>query len=372
MDLKSDLKGLLTLWLVPGLGPRKIGRLLERFVSSEKIFGASSEALTKVAGITPVLAQKILKAPLDPGVEQELLLLEKNQVSLMGISSTSYPERLKQIHTAPPVLYQKGTLDLGQGTPIAFVGSRKASFSGKSFCQRLIRQLADISSDIVIISGLALGIDTVAHQTALDCGLKTVGVLAGGLSSIYPAQNSVLSTEICKNGALITEFPFLSRPTAQNFPLRNRIISGLSRGVVVVEAGEKSGALITARDAIEQNRELFAAPGPADSVYYRGTNRLIQRGHAKLIMDAADIIEEIGLQSGPPALLADAVDHSEENLSIEEMSIIGLIEEGPKTVDEMSTALNIPMSKLKSHLTLMELKGKIVSLSGAQYAKKAP
>lgn len=365
--MDSSTKALLSLWLIPGLGPRKIDNLLKCFESAEKVFSQRAEQLESVNGISSSLAQSILNAPGDPRVEKEIEMAEQLGVQITGLSSDTYPDQLKQIHTAPPVLYSKGNHDLKSGIPVAFVGSRKASFSGKNFCRRLIQELAEFSTDFVIISGLALGIDTIAHQTALDCGLKTIAVLAGGLSNIYPPQNRNLSQAIQENGTLITEFPIASRPAAQNFPLRNRLISGLSKGIIVVEAGEKSGALITAGYAIEQNRELFAAPGPVDSVYYRGTNRLIQRSHAKLILDASDIIEEF---------CPDLQGHQEqqkrsapvENLSMEEMSIHHLLEQKAQTVDELSSALNIPIPKLKSLLTMMELKGQIIGLSGSQYA----
>ena len=369
MEISSDIKGLLALWLVPGLGPRKITNLLDYFGTPERIFSSGIGEISRVNGITPTLAEKISQAPADPRVEKELELLNHYNIQVTGISSDRYPERLKEIHTAPPVLYSLGLHDLDVGIPIAFVGSRKASFSGKNFCQRLIKQLAEISSDIVIVSGLALGIDTIAHQTALECGLKTIAVLAGGLSNIYPPQNRELSQAIKKNGALVTEFPVSAKPTAQNFPLRNRIISGLSKGVVVVEAGEKSGALITAGYAIEQNRELFAAPGSADSAYYRGTNRLIRRSHAKLILEAEDIIEEISSNLLEKPHSAKTLSSEDTSLSIEEMSVMRVLEEKQQTADELSTVLNIPMPKLKSLLTMMELRGHIIGLSGSQYAK---
>lgn len=369
METATDIKGVLALWLVPGLGPRKITNLLEHFGTVEKILSSSIDELRHVEGITPTLAGKIPQALTDPRLQKELELIDQYNIKTTEISSEFYPKRLKEVYTAPPILYSLGTHDLSSGIPIAFVGARKASFSGKNFCRRLIKQLSDISSDIVIISGLALGIDTVAHQTALECGLKTVAVLAGGLSNIYPPQNRELSQEIQKNGALVTEFPVSAKPAAQNFPLRNRIISGLSKGIVVVEAGEKSGALITAGYAMEQNRDLFAAPGPADSTYYRGTNRLIQRSHAKLILDAEDIIEEISTELGRNKNSPKTVSSEDMSLSIEEMSIVRILEEKQQTADELSTVLNIPMPKLKSLLTMMELRGDIIALSGSKYAK---
>ncbi|MCP4751544.1 MAG: DNA-protecting protein DprA [Proteobacteria bacterium] len=361
--------GLLALWLMPGLGPRRIGSLLEHFENVENIFQASPKNLADVLGVNSKFTGSIPKALDSDAFHEEVRLVEKYGLEVLDLTHEEYPHLLRETYHAPPVLFKKGSFNLNLGVPLAFVGSRKSSFAGKNICQKLIRRLAEIRSDTVIVSGLAIGIDSAAHKAALDCGLKTVSVLAGGLSSIYPAQNRKLSEKIAENGALITEFPVKTKPVAVNFPLRNRIISGISKGVVVVEAGERSGASITAGYALEQNRELFALPGPADSRFYRGTNRLIQKGQAKLVMEAEDILEEILTEpfDYKKGDVSNKIKETTTDLTMEEKGILKLLEEGSAHQDALANGLNVPVHKLIATLTMLELKGLIVGKSGSVY-----
>ncbi len=369
MTISTSTRGLLALWLIPGLGPRRINRLWNHFGCIENIVGASPENLAKVLGLSSKITRRIPKALNAELYLEELRLLKKHGIGILDFSQAEYPELLRETYDAPPIIYKRGDIDFNGGMYIAFVGSRKASFAGKTICRKLIKRLAELNSEIVIVSGLALGIDSTAHEAALDVGLKTVSVLAGGLSSIYPAQNSKLSERIADNGALITEFPVNTRPAAINFPLRNRIISGISKGVVVVEAGERSGASITAGYALEQNRELFALPGLADSKFYVGTNRLIQKGQAKLVMKAEDILEEI--QSDYVSQTKDNTsmvsDDCSENLTNDEKAVLKILEKGSAHQDNLANELNMPVHQLLATLTMLDLKGCIVSKPGSIY-----
>jgi DNA processing protein len=367
---KASIKNkLIALWLIPGLGPRRFRNLLDYFGEIDKIFTAPPRDISKITGLDQKSAELIPTALDSKRFNDELQLIEKYKIKVVDYTEDIYPNLLHEIYDAPPILYVKGEFDFNNGIPIAFVGSRKASFYGKSMCQKIIKKLAELNKDIVIVSGLAIGIDSTAHKTALEMGLRTVGVLAGGLSSIYPAQNKNLSEKIASSGALLTEFPIATKPIATNFHLRNRIISGLSRGSVVIEAGKRSGALITARFTTEQNRELFALPGLADSRFYIGTNRLIQRGQAKLIMDAEDILEEIMPTTGQQTAFNDQPESSSEteDMTGEEAEVLKILRQENVHQDVIAQRLQIPVHKLMAILTKLELEGKIVSKSGSIY-----
>ena len=368
MVLSKQTSEVLALWLVPGLGPHRISRLIQTVGDVEELFQASVANLLQIEGISPKLATLIKTAKESPAFEQECRLIEKYRLQVLSLADAQYPTLLKEIYANPPILYVKGDIDFNKGLYIGVVGSRKASYAGKSFCRKLIQNLAKLSSHIVIVSGLALGIDAIAHKSALENGLKTIAVLAGGLSGIYPSQHMELSRQISTSGALITEFPVATRPTPGNFPLRNRIISGVSRGVIVIEAGERSGALITAGYALEQNRELFAVPGQVDSKYYRGTNRLIQRGQAKLILEAEDVLEEL-----QPTLIAEntkqvklAVD---QEFTGDEIAILNKLEDRWMHRDALAAELNLPIHKILATLTMLEMKGLIVSKAGSYFQR---
>jgi len=368
MKLSDDTINMLALWMIPGIGPRRIMRLMNHFENPEEIFSASPKHLSEILGIGIDKTQLIPAALNSRQLRNELNLLEKFDLNVVSFKQPEYPILLKEIYNAPPILFIKGKIDFNSGLPIAFVGSRKASFAGKNLCEKIIKRLSEINSNIVIVSGLALGIDSIAHQAALENGLKTISVLAGGLSNIYPARNKNLAERVSKNGALVTEFPTKVQPSANNFPLRNRIISGLSQGIVVVEAGERSGASITAGYALEHNRELFAFPGQADSPFYRGTNRMIQKGQAKLILEAEDILEE---------LLTDiqlSIDESPKtksslppDLSGEEQKVLDFLQQGRLHQNTLSLKTGLPIQRILPTLTSLELKGLIVSKPGSVF-----
>jgi len=361
--MSIQLKAWLTLWLVPGLGPKKIFNLCESLGGPDAVLAANASEL-EALGLPYKWAEEIKQ--MEPLAEAELAKAQSLGLSLIDWDDPFYPEDLRQLLDAPPVLYQAGEHDFNQGLHLAFVGSRKASYPGKAYAMRLVERLAVLRPDTVIVSGLALGIDGAAHEAALACGLKTVAVLAGGLSDIYPNVHRALAHKVAAQGCLLTEFPCPSKPLKEHFPLRNRIISGISKGVLVVEAGERSGASITANLALEQGREVFALPGPPDSPFCRGSNRLIQQGRAKLVMDAEDLLEELvpGWREANQAKVNLASQSEKPPLGAQEAAIFDALEMGPLHSDQLALKTGMPVYELLAHLTSMEMKGLIFNRAG--------
>lgn len=370
-SINDSTLALLALWLIPGLGPRRILSLLEKFSCTEAIFNATPNQLAEALSTNVQTTYPIQNSLDSKELKNEVSLIKKHKVNILDITQDSYPSLLKEIYNPPPVLYFKGENILSNDLPLAFVGSRKSSYAGKNACKNLIKRISELQPNTCIISGLAIGVDTTAHQSALENGLKTIAVLANGLSSIYPERNKQLAESIIEQGAIVTEFPMSTKPTATNFPLRNRIISGLSKGTVVVEAGERSGATITAGYALEQNRELFALPGPIGSSFHRGTNRLIQKGQAKLVMEAEDILEEfvaIDYQLSVDDLKKSNNEQTKDLTEIEQ-KILDQIEKDFNQKDQIISQLQLPIQDIMSALTMLEIKGVIIKKPGSTYEK---
>jgi DNA processing protein len=276
--------------------------------------------------------------------------LERHRVNVLVCEDPTYPSRLKEIYDYPPVLYVRGSLPAEDETCLAIVGTRRPTVYGRQVTEEIVADLA--RSKITIVSGLARGIDSVAHRAALDAGGKTAAVFGSGLDIVYPAENAKLAQAVMENGALISEYPLGVKPKAENFPLRNRIMSGLSLGVLVVEAGEKSGALITAHQAVEQNREVFAIPGSILSPASQGTNRLIQEG-AKLVRNYADILQELNL-----TIVVQQAEIKEFSPASEiESAILNQLSSEPNHIDEICRHSALTMPEVSSTLAILELKG---------------
>jgi DNA processing protein len=283
----EEREHLIALNMIEGLGSIRITKLLNYFNSIESIFKSGQSKLKSIAGIGEEISYRISHFDIKD-LKRELGLCKKETIEIISIFDKGYPESLKNIPDAPVILYVKGQLN-SPGLNIAIIGSRKASKYGLSMAERLSMELASLG--VTIISGMARGIDSAAHRGALKAGGRTVAVLGSGLLNIYPPENAELAKAIYKEGALVSEFPLKRAPLRENFPRRNRIVSGLSRGVAVIEAAQRSGALITADLALDQGRDVFALPGEVDSPTSYGTNYLIKQG-AKLIDSAEDILEE--------------------------------------------------------------------------------
>lgn len=291
-------------------------------------------------------------------------LIKKQNINIITIFDENYPEGLKYIYSKPLVLYIKGKITKEDDLALAMVGSRKATSYGIWATEKFVKELVKLG--VTIVSGLALGIDSVAHRVALESNGRTIAVLGNGLDIVYPRKNKDLYREITKNGALITEYFFGVSPFAYNFPQRNRIISGLSLGVVVIEAKEKSGSLITAQHALEQGKEVFALPGNINSIFSKGTNKLIKDG-AKPIMDIDDIVEELyQLQEKMKQKKEENLDFSQ--LSKLETSVVKVLQEGPTHCDNIALRIGIDISTVISILTVLELKGIIKEMKGRVFA----
>lgn len=359
----------LTLVLTPGLGPRNIRRLLEQFGSPAGVFRASRKQLTSIAGLQPRVVDALENRTAATFAKREESLLVSAGATLICWDDPRYPELLRNIPDAPPLLYGKGNVALLEKPAIAVVGSRASTAYGKGVARDIAAQLA--REGLCVISGLALGIDTAAHTGALDAGGDTVAVLGCGVDVVYPPQNRKLYDRIAASGLLLSEYPFGSKPDAFRFPARNRIISGLAYGVLVVEAAQRSGSLITARLALDYGREVFAVPGRVDSLKSAGPHRLLQDG-AKLVHSIDDILEELPFFTRRPetSKTMPTVQASLENMTEEEQKLFVALEVYPKIVDEIIATVNMPARKVSEILLSLELKGIVESLPGNQYQRK--
>lgn len=362
--VSDDTLALLTLHLVPGLGPRLTAALLYRFCSAAAVLQATPEELQEVPHIGPVLARQITQAVRGANVQAELDRMAQHETALLTLGSAAYPEPLTNIADPPPVLYLRGGLDVCDVGAVAVVGSRHCTSYGRRIAERIATGLAQ--KGITVVSGLARGIDGAAHRAALKAGGRTVAVLAGGLSRIYPPEHADLARDIQTAGALLSEATMAMQPLAELFPARNRIISGLSRGVVVVEAAERSGALITARLAAEQGRAVFAVPGPVDSVASGGTNQLLRQG-ATLVRGVDDILEDLDGIAAPASAVVKA--EPPPGLDDTQRRVWDSLESQARHVDELAQQLAIPVPQLTSALFNLELKKAIRRLSGNRYER---
>jgi DNA processing protein len=384
----ANLKYWLALKLVDGLGNMGIKNLLQSFGTPEHVFKAPLHLLGTVRGIGLKTAHHIKDFKQWAAINEELEKARELNVAIITCEDHRFPQRLLHIYDCPVLLYVKGDLrDLNMS--VAVVGSRQASAYGKYTTERLCRDLS--LSGVTIVSGMARGIDTSAHRGALSVKGRTVAVLGSGLDVIYPPENESLFNEISRSGAVVSEYSFTTRPNAPNFPARNRIISGMSLGVVVVEATEKSGSLITARIALEQGREVFAVPGSIDEAGARGTNRLIKEG-AKLVENIDDILSEIGshnfpdeslalmnafpappadLSAVPGAALPDEPERRRDVrsavLTEQEELVINNLSSQPRPVDDIIAATGLSASDILSLLLHLELRGLIRQTPGKTY-----
>ncbi|MBX7103519.1 MAG: DNA-processing protein DprA [Gemmataceae bacterium] len=368
-----ELDDLLALALVPGLGPRLTTSLLQRFGSAAAIRRLSAEQLRSVPHIGDKLSRQFQEALARVDVERERALLQKHGVRLVRRDTPEYPARLATVNDAPHLLFLRGEVLASDSRAVAIVGSRGMTSYGRRVTENIARGLA--KAGYTIVSGLARGVDGVAHQAALEAGGRTIAVLAGGLSRIYPPEHADLAEAVAASGALMTETPMQMEPQAGMFPARNRLISALSLGVIVVEANERSGALITARHALEQNREVFAVPGPVDAAASAGCLGLIRAG-AKLVRHADDVMEDlhgIGISVAPgPAAKPESAPAAAPppEMNDLERSVWDALDGGPVFVDQMVLSLAVGVPELTRALMGMELKRIIRRLPGNRYERR--
>lgn len=360
---KPDLRDILLLLTIPQFGPGRIRKLLSVFGSAEEILRTPLKRLMQVDGIDEKLARQIKSGVDEKQADGQLALMEKHGIGCLSIWDEQFPSLLKKTVVPLVLLFYKGCLPESWPGCIGVVGTRMPSQYGRTVTEKIVSQLLD--NGIAVISGLARGIDTVAHSTAVKRGGKTYAVLGCGADCIYPPENGKLYQGIVENGAVLSEFFIGTGPDAVNFPRRNRIISGMSLGVLVVEAGDKSGALITANYAVEQNREVFAIPGNITSVKSSGPNRLIQQG-AKLVASVEDILEEISVKLIQSPHIEKPLPPS---LSELEKKVLAYLSSEPKHIDKLVLELQESPASLLSRLLTLELLGLVRQLSGKMFIR---
>ncbi len=361
-ELEHDLR----LALVPGIGPRLRQLLLARFGTARLVLAAAQSSLREVDGIGPKLAKALAAAAASIDVQTELKLCAKHNVSILRPGDPAYPRALGRLPDPPGILYSLGQVLPRDELCLAIVGSRHATQYGLTQAERLAASLAH--AGLTIVSGLARGIDAAAHKGALEAGGRTLAVLGSGVLNVYPPEHVALSREVVEHGALLSEQPVRAVPLAGSFPQRNRLISGLSLGVIVVEAADRSGALITARHAVEQDREVFAVPGRVDSRLSRGCHRLIRDG-AKLVQTADDVLEELGpLVSATPVSEDRVVHHPGELLlNPAERTVLDAIRCEPTLIDQIITDSGMATPQVLSALSVLEVR-RLVKRIGGNYA----
>ncbi len=348
-----------------GIGPIRLRALIHHFGDVEAAWRASPEAL-QAAGLDQRTLHSLLSTRATCDLDAELRAVERAGARIMTIDDADYPALLKKIYDPPAVLYVKGTLIESDCRAIAVVGTRRATSYGKTMTQEIVGPLA--RQGLTIVSGLARGIDAVAHRAALDVGGRTIAILANGIDQVYPPEHRTLAEEIVEHGALLTELPIGARPESQHFAPRNRIVSGLCLGTVVVEAAEKSGALMTANLALDQGRDVFAVPGNALSPASKGTNALIQAG-ARMVTSAEDILLELApgatIAELTPQVTADVEPFAANEI---EAAILDRLSVEPQHIDDLVHQSGLSVWQVSSTLTILETRGLVEQVGIMQYA----
>lgn len=376
----KDIELWLKLIRADEVGPVTFGRLLKRFGTVDAVLGASVSGLTQVEGIGFKTAERIAASRDRFDAREELELAARHGVWLLHMEDARYPALLKEIYDPPPVLYAKGTLTRDDTLGVAIVGCRRCSLYGQEQASRFAHLLA--AAGFTIVSGMARGIDTAAHTGALAAQGRTIAVQGCGLSRVFPPENAKLFELIGASGACISELPLQAEPLAENFPPRNRIIAGLSLGTIIVEAGLRSGALITAQTALESNREVMAVPGKIDSPLSQGPHRLIKQG-ARLVESVEDIMEALGyvgeqlkvhtaLAANKAVEKVEAPLFDRANISLKghEKTIYDALDKEPVHIDEIISDTGLPAGTVNAAVMSLRLKGLIRQLPGNLFAKR--
>ena len=365
----EQLTDLFLLLSIEGIGPGKIRNLLAKLKSTKNILASDFQELLNVEGISTNLAKRIQKASreresTEKFTETELKKLEKIGGKLISIWDQEYPQLLKKIYDPPILFYLLGELIERDQYSIAIVGTRQPTNYGKVQAERISMDFA--KQGITVVSGMARGIDSIAHNSAIKSGGRTIAVIGSGLDVIYPPENKKLFEKIAEAGAVISEFPLGAKPDAQNFPKRNRIISGLSLGVIIIETGITGGAMQTAAFALDQNREVFALPGNVGVKQADGTNLLIQKSEAELIRSAEDVILDLELKLKP--VLGKNIPKQQIDLSLFEEKILNVLNSEPLQIDKIASLTNSSTSDCLVNLLSLEFKGLVKQLPGKMFA----
>lgn len=357
----NEREAYIALNMMERIGPVGVRALVKGLGAAARIFEADRGALYGVEGIHKAQAEAVLTQRSSVDWQGELVRADAQNIDIVTRVDAQYPEPLKQIHDPPLALYVKGQLQAGDKRAIAIVGTRRPTHYGRESAGRLSEQLS--RAGFTILSGLAEGIDAAAHKGALGAGGRTVAVAGNGLDHVYPVSNAGLAQEIAQDGAVLSEFPFGKKPDRTTFPMRNRIVSGLSMGVLVVEAGARSGALITVNQALDQGRSVFAVPGRIDSYASRGTHRLIQEG-AQLVTCAEDVLSAFEFLIDPKELIPRTEHAPAPSLTQEESQLVGILEEGERSVDSLIRESKLNPAKVGALLVTLEMKKMVRMLPG--------
>ena len=360
---REDLPYWIAFSLAPTVGPVRVGLLEERFGSLEAAWGAAESELAAAglsAGVVDAIAQT--RKVVEPEREMERTL--RAGVAALTWHHPDYPRLLRDIADPPPVLYVKGTLAPSDDVSVAVVGTRGPTSYGKQAAKRLAGDLA--RSGVTVVSGLARGIDGIAHQAALDAGGRTLAVMGSGLDVVYPPEHRLLLERVLENGAALSECHLGAKPDARNFPRRNRLLSGLSLATLVIEAPEDSGVISTVKAALDQNREALCVPGEIFSRTSDVPNRLIREG-AKLVMSVEDVLEEINVRAVPPPEPLPGFSPAPD--SDEEARLLDALAHEPRHIDELSRAAGVPIVQATSALALMEMKGSALQVGRMHYIR---
>lgn len=357
---------LLALHFIPGIGDHIIRQLISYCGSADKVFRTPRGKLLKIPGVGSVTADVILKGSQFKKAEKEIATAEKNDVQLLFFTDKNYPARLKQLNDAPSLLYVKGNVNFENSKTVGIVGTRKSTDYGKTCVEELVEGL--VSHGALIVSGLAYGIDIIAHKQAIKNSLPTVGVLGSGIDVIYPMAHRDVAKKMEQQGGIVSENPFGTKPDAHNFPSRNRIIAGLSDALVVIEAAEKGGALITSDIANSYNKDVFAFPGNIGRSFSAGCNNLIKSNQAHLITSVKDLEYIMNWHAGVDST-KNITSNATDLLNDDERIIYRILKENdnPLSVDEISWRSGVTINKLAALLLALELKGTIVSLPGKMF-----
>jgi DNA processing protein len=360
---RHDIVPLLKLYSIPGIGSGRMRTLIGALGSPQQVLDAPLQRLTAIPGIDRTIALKVKREVDDNFVENQIKLISRHKVKILSFWDDTYPCRLKKIYDPPAFIFYKGTFRAEDDKALAIVGTRIPTSYGKMVTEQISKDLVD--NGFTVVSGLARGVDTIAHQSVMRNKGRTMAILGSGLDKIYPPENKKLAAEIEEEGCLISEYPMDTKPDAGNFPRRNRIISGLSMGVVITEAGMKSGALITAFQALEQNREVFAVPGPITSGKSTGTNQLIKEG-AKLVQNVLDILKELEGQIG---ITARRTEQDSKRLNGLEKEIYDRLGTEPLHVDQIVLQIRRTIPETLAALLTLELMGFTRQLSGKMFVR---
>lgn len=354
----------LALILVEGVGPVTARALVNSFGTAEAVFAAKAGELASIPGVTNKVAKSIRSKETFELAQREVEFISKNEISTILYNSEDFPEKLRFCDDAPFLLFTKGNSSLIKDRMVAVVGTRNAGEYGSSVCKEIIMELAAYKP--VIVSGLALGIDTIAHRTALENGLETIAALAHGLDRVYPSENKRLATQIRSQGALVTEIFSNNQPDRENFPKRNRIVAGLCQATIVIETAQKGGSMITANLAFDYSRDVFAVPGRLTDKSFSGCNKLIATNRAAMFTSVADLVQQLGWEDKKKTTIQPSL--FRQLLPGEQLLVDYIQSKQNCELDMMSLDLRLPISRLNAELLQLELKGIVRAMPGKKFA----